>query len=83
MTTDSVELFYEAVKKIEDARLELAKGATKSDHEVADAIFESMCAAYVQQTETVEQIRHLAMASLLYALAVLRQDMGVQAASKA
>jgi hypothetical protein len=79
--TDFIGVFNDAVKKIEEARAELAKGAAKSDHEAANAIFEAMCAANLHHIHTVESIRQLAMASLLYAQGVLRHDMSAQATS--
>jgi predicted transcriptional regulator len=78
MTSGSTELFYDAMKKLEATREELARGITKSDHDAAKIIFEDMCTANLPHTLKAETIHHLAMASVLYAQAVLRLDMGAQ-----
>jgi hypothetical protein len=80
--TDSIKLFHDAAKKVEEASEELARGATKRDHDTAKVIFEAMCAANLHHVNTAASIRHLAMASLLYAHAVLCRDMSAQATSK-
>jgi hypothetical protein len=82
MTTESIGMFYDASRKMGEAREELLRSATKADHEGAREIFEAMCAANVQHTRTAETIRQLAMASLLYADAVLRHDMAAQATAR-
>jgi hypothetical protein len=81
--TDSIGLFYSALSKIEEAREELDRGATVPDREAAKVIFDEMCASNLQHMGRVDTIRQLALASLLYAQAVLRQDMSAQATSKA
>ena len=80
--TESTGLFYDALKKIEEVREELERGITKSDRDATKVIFDEMCAANLQYTHTSETIHHLAMASILYAQAILRHHMSAQATTK-
>jgi hypothetical protein len=80
--TDSIGLFYDVLKKIEEAREELERGISKSDRDAAKVIFEEMCAANLQYVDNAKTIHHLAMASLLYAQAILRQHMSAQATAQ-
>lgn len=81
--TESIGLFYDALKKIEEALQELERGITQSDRAAASVIFEEMCSTNLQHTHRAETKHQLAMASLLYAHAALRLDMSAQATTKA
>jgi hypothetical protein len=80
--TESMRPFIDAIEKIEEARQELEKGITKSDRDAAIEIFNEMCTANSQYTDKANTVYHLALASLSYAQAALRDHISVQATTQ-
>jgi hypothetical protein len=75
-------LFIYAIYIFDAATHQLVKVNTKRDRDAAIEIFNEMCTANSQYTDKANTVYHLALASLSYAQAALRDHISVQATTQ-